>query len=78
MIEVKMPQFGMGITEVELVRWLKHEGDQVEEDEPLLEIETAKTTTEVPSPASGTVAKLLAAPGDTIEVYAVVAQIDER
>lgn len=77
MADVKMPQFGMGITEVQLVRWLKAEGDRVEEDEPLMEIDTAKTTTEVPSPASGVVMRLLAAEGDTIEVYAVVAEIDE-
>ena len=77
MTEVKIPQFGMGITEVQLLRWLKAEGERVEEDEPLLEIETAKTTTEVPSPASGVVARLLAGEGDTVEVYSVVAHIDE-
>lgn len=77
MIEVKMPQFGMGITEVQLVRWLKAEGDRVQEDEPLIEIETAKTTTEVPSPASGTLTRLLVAEGDTVAVYAVVAEIAE-
>jgi len=76
MIDVKMPQFGMGITDVQIVRWLKAEGEVVHEDEPLVEVETAKTTTEVPAPASGVLAKLLAAEGDTVEVYAVVAQID--
>jgi pyruvate dehydrogenase E2 component (dihydrolipoamide acetyltransferase) len=77
MAEVRMPQFGMGITEVQVVRWLKAVGDRVEEDEPLIEIETAKSVTEVGAPMGGTVAELLAAPGDTVEVYAVVGHIDE-
>jgi len=77
MIEVKVPQFGMGIQEVVILRWLKAEDERVEEDEALLEIETAKSTTEVMAPASGVVAKRLAAEGETVPVYAVVAHINE-
>lgn len=76
MIDVKMPQFGMGISEVRIVRWLKAVGDQVAEDEPLIEIETAKTTAEVVAPASGKLIRLLAGEDETVEVYAVVAHLE--
>jgi pyruvate/2-oxoglutarate dehydrogenase complex dihydrolipoamide acyltransferase (E2) component len=76
MIEVKMPQFGMGIQEVQILRWLKSEGDRVTEDEPLIEIETAKAVTEVPAPESGVLTKRLAVEGETVPVYAVVAEIE--
>jgi pyruvate dehydrogenase E2 component (dihydrolipoamide acetyltransferase) len=53
--EFKLPDLGEGLTEGEIARWLVEEGQDVAEDEPLVEIATDKTTVEIPSPASGTV-----------------------
>src|SRR5262250_1386145 len=54
--EFKLPDLGEGLTEGEVARWLVSEGDEVAEDQPLVEIQTDKTTVEIPSPAAGTVA----------------------
>src|SRR6476661_3818362 len=51
-VDVVMPQMGVSVSEGTITRWLKQEGEQVEADEPLLEISTDKVDTEVPSPAS--------------------------
>ena len=51
--EFKLPDLGEGLTEGEIARWLVAEGQQVAEDEPLVEIQTDKTTVEIPSPAAG-------------------------
>ena len=53
--EFKLPDLGEGLTEGEIARWLVAEGDEIAEDEPLVEIQTDKTTVEIPSPAAGTV-----------------------
>lgn len=74
-IDVMLPQFGMGMQDAEIVRWLKQPGDRVEEGEPLVEIEAAKTTVEVPAPASGTLKEILAQPEETVEVRAKIAVI---
>ncbi|ABQ67421.1 biotin/lipoyl attachment domain-containing protein [Rhizorhabdus wittichii RW1] len=74
-IKVLLPQFGMGMQEAEIVRWIKAVGDPVEAGEPLLEIEAAKTTVEVPSPGAGTLTEILAQEGDTVEVRAHIATI---
>nr|WP_047167023.1 lipoyl domain-containing protein [Sphingomonas sp. Y57] len=74
-IKVLLPQFGMGMQEAEIVRWIKAVGDSVEAGEPLLEIEAAKTTVEVPSPGAGTLTEILAQEGDTVEVRAHIATI---
>src|SRR5690349_13572894 len=68
---------GESVVEGTIIRWLKQEGEFVKEDEPLVEISTDKIDTELPSPASGVVAKILAAPDETVEVGAEIAQIDE-
>ena len=52
MAEVKVPEVGESITEVFIGAWLKNEGENVEKDEPLVEIETDKATLEVPAPVS--------------------------
>jgi ABC-type sugar transport system permease subunit len=52
-VSVTMPQLGESVTEGTVTRWLKHEGDRVEVDEPLLEVSTDKVDTEIPSPAAG-------------------------
>ena len=60
-IDVVMPQMGVSVSEGTITKWLKQEGEQVEADEPLLEISTDKVDTEVPSPASGTLTQILVA-----------------
>lgn len=67
-LKVLLPQFGMGMQDGEVVRWLKAVGDTVAEGEPLVEIEAAKTTVEVPAPAGGTLIEIAAEEGETVEV----------
>ncbi|MFJ6937539.1 dihydrolipoamide acetyltransferase family protein [Streptomyces sp. NPDC101132] len=63
-----LPDLGEGLTEAEVVRWLVAEGDAVAVDQPVVEVETAKATVEVPSPYAGRVATLHAAEGAVLEV----------
>jgi 2-oxoglutarate dehydrogenase E2 component (dihydrolipoamide succinyltransferase) len=74
-VDVVMPQMGVSVSEGTLTRWLKQEGEQVEADEPLLEISTDKVDTEVPSPASGTVTQILVQEGETVDVGTKLGQI---
>jgi pyruvate dehydrogenase E2 component (dihydrolipoamide acetyltransferase) len=76
-MSVTLPKMGESVVEGTIIRWLKQEGEFVKEDEPLVEISTDKIDTELPSPASGVVSKILAAPDETVEVGAEIAQIDE-
>ena len=62
--EFKLPDLGEGLTEGEVARWLVAEGQEIAEDEPLVEIQTDKTTVEIPSPAAGVVARILVPEGD--------------
>lgn len=75
--EVLMPSMGEGVNEATLIRWLKQKGDQVEQDEPLLEVSTDKVDTEIPAPADGVVLELHAQEGDTINVDQLLATIGE-
>jgi pyruvate/2-oxoglutarate dehydrogenase complex dihydrolipoamide acyltransferase (E2) component len=75
--EFKLPDLGEGLTEAEIARWLVAEGDHVEEDGPLVEVQTDKTTVEIPSPRAGTVLKILVAEGDVAPVGAVLVVIGE-
>src|SRR6185312_6237996 len=63
------------VTEGTVTRWLKQEGEQVEVDEPLLEVSTDKVDTEIPSPAAGVLTKILVAEDETVEVGAELAVI---
>ena len=63
-----MPQMGDSVSEGTVLEWHKKEGDQVSEDEVLVEISTDKVDAEVPSPATGTVLKIHVAEGDTVIV----------
>ena len=63
-----MPQLGETVTEGTILRWLVQVGDEVKEDDPILEISTDKVDTEVPSPFNGTVTSLLVEEGETVEV----------
>lgn len=74
---MRLPQFGMGMSEAQIVRWLKAEGEAVEKGEPLVEIEAAKTTAEVPAPVSGVLARIVAQAGEVALVYEVLAHIEE-
>src|SRR5579885_1590049 len=74
-VDVVMPQMGVSVSEGTITRWLKQEGEQVEADEPLLEIPTDKVDTEVPSPASGTLTQILVREGETVAVGTKLGQI---
>ncbi len=63
-----LPDLGEGLTEAELVNWLVAVGDEIRVDQPIAEVETAKSMVEVPSPYAGTVAVLHGEPGQTLDV----------
>ena len=75
--EFKLPDLGEGLTEGEVARWLVAEGDEIAEDAPLVEIQTDKTTVEIPSPAAGKVARILVAEGDVVPVGTVLVVIGD-
>ena len=75
--ELKLPDLGEGLTEGEVARWLVSEGDEVAEDQPLVEIQTDKTTVEIPSPAAGKVAQILVEEGKVVPVGTVLVVIGE-
>jgi dihydrolipoamide dehydrogenase len=75
--EVELPQLGESVTEGIITAWLVEVGDEVEVDQPLVEISTDKVDTEIPSPVAGTVQELRAEVDDTIEVGQVIAVIGE-
>ncbi len=70
-----MPKMGESIMEATILKWLKKEGDPIEEDESILEIATDKVDSEVPSPVSGTMGKVLFEEGETVEVGKVICNI---
>ena len=72
---VTMPALGESVTEGTVTRWLKQEGEQVEVDEPLLEVSTDKVDTEIPSPAAGVLTKILVSEDETVQVGAELAVI---
>jgi pyruvate dehydrogenase E2 component (dihydrolipoamide acetyltransferase) len=74
--EFKLPDLGEGLTEGEIARWLVSEGQEIDEDDPLVEIATDKTTVEIPSPAAGTVSRILVREGDVVPVGTVLVVID--
>jgi len=75
--EFKLPDLGEGLTEGEVARWLVAEGDEVAEDAPLVEIQTDKTTVEIPSPAAGRVARILVDAGEVVPVGTVLVVIGD-
>ena len=76
--EFKLPHLGEGLTEAEIARWLVVEGQSVAEDDPLVEVQTDKTTVEIPSPRAGTVLKILVEEGEIAPVGAVLVVIGEE
>jgi 2-oxoisovalerate dehydrogenase E2 component (dihydrolipoyl transacylase) len=77
MAQVTMPQLGETVTEGTVGRWLKKVGEAVEKYEPLLEVETDKVASEIPSPFAGTLSSILAEEGATVPVGAVICEIGE-
>ena len=74
---VTLPALGESVTEGTVTRWLKQVGDNVEADEPLLEVSTDKVDTEIPSPAAGVLLEITAQEDETVEVGAVLALIGD-
>ena len=74
-VPLKMPQLGLTMTEGKITRWLKQEGDTVEADEAILEIETDKINAEVEAPASGRLTHVQAQAGDSVKVIGLLAII---
>ncbi len=73
MTEILMPQLGESVTEGTITQWFKAIGDHVDEDEPLFEVSTDKVDSEVPSPASGVLTKIVVAEGETVDVGVLLA-----
>ncbi|MEM8599010.1 MAG: 2-oxoglutarate dehydrogenase, E2 component, dihydrolipoamide succinyltransferase [Bacteroidota bacterium] len=74
-VEVVMPKMGESVMEGTVLEWKKQVGDAIELDETLLEISTDKVDSEVPSPAAGVLAEIIAEEGETVEVGAIIARI---
>ncbi len=74
--QIKMPQLGESVTEGTVDHWLKAEGDFVKRDEPLVEVVTDKVNAEIPSPFEGKLLKIAVTAGETVQVGAVIAQIE--
>lgn len=75
-IDIVMPQLGESVTEGTISRWLKKPGDEVEEYEPICEVETDKVNTEIPSLYNGKMGKILAEEGQTIAVGEIICQME--
>src|SRR5215204_1652903 len=75
--EFKLPDLGEGLTEGEIARWLVQEGQEIAEDDPLVEVQTDKTTVEIPSPAAGKVASILVEEGKVVPVGTVLVVIGD-
>jgi pyruvate dehydrogenase E2 component (dihydrolipoamide acetyltransferase) len=77
--EIRLPQWGMGMTEGTVLQWYKKEGDVVAEGEPLVEIESAKITNVIEAPASGTLTRIVAEEDATVgisELLGVISAAD--
>jgi len=75
--EIRVPTLGESVTEATVAKWLKNKGDAVRADEPIVELETDKVTVEVPAPGNGVLSEIVAAPGATIAVGAILGLIGE-
>ena len=76
--KILVPTFGESITEATVSKWLKNEGDTVEADEPIVELETDKVNLEVPSPVSGVLKKINSKDGSVVEVGAILGSVSEK
>jgi pyruvate dehydrogenase E2 component (dihydrolipoamide acetyltransferase) len=76
-LEFKLPDLGEGITEGEVIRWMVKEGDQIKEDQPIVEVMTDKVNVQIPSPRSGKVSRILVNEGDVAKVGQTILVIDD-
>ena len=76
--KILVPALGESITEATVSKWLKNEGDAVNVDEAIVELETDKVNLEVPSPSSGILTEIKSKDGDTVEVGAVLGTISQE
>ena len=70
------PRMGEGVTQVNVIRWLKQPGDKLREYEPLVEVETDKVATEIPSPVTGSLTGILIPAGQVAQVGDTLAEIE--
>src|SRR4051812_27519459 len=77
-IELKIPEVGESVREVQIGRWLKHEGDAVAQDENVVELETDKASMELPAPAAGVLGKILKREGDMVAVGDVIGYLEKQ
>src|SRR3954468_23831047 len=77
-IELKIPEIGESITEVEIGGWLKTQGQVVAKDEPVVTLESEKATVELPAPDSGTIARILKEKGATAKVGEVIGFLEKQ
>ena len=77
LVDVRLPQWGMGMQEGTIVKWLRAVGESVDEDDALAEVETAKAVEELIAPCAGRLAEIHAQAGETVPVGAVLALIEE-
>ena len=75
-MDLKLPDIGEGIAEGEILKWLVKEGENVKEEQPLVEVMTDKVNVQIPSPRTGTVSRILAKEGETVKVGQVIVVID--
>ncbi len=76
MEEVRLPKLGESILSAKIVQWFKKEGERIDLDEPLLEVSTDKVNSEIPSPVSGVIRKIFAAPDTDLDVGALLCHIE--
>ena len=76
-IDIRVPTLGESVSDATIARWIKKAGDAVAADEPIVELETDKVTLEVPSPVAGKLGEIIAAEGETVEVGALLARVEE-
>ncbi len=76
-IELKVPSLGESVTQATIGAWLKREGDPVQVDEPLVEVESEKATVALPSPAAGVLRRVLKNTGDTVAIGETIGELDE-
>ena len=76
--QIIVPSLGESVTEATVSKWLKQVGEKVDSDEPLVELETDKVNVEVPSPLAGTLTSIKVKEGDTVEVGALLGEVDEK
>jgi 2-oxoglutarate dehydrogenase E2 component (dihydrolipoamide succinyltransferase) len=75
-VEIRVPTLGDSVTEATIGKWFKQAGEAVAQDEPIVELETDKVTVEINAPAAGTIGEILAAAGATVQVNAVIGNIE--